>query len=267
MVEPPPPTSDTPPCGWEPITACCTGWCDFPPQIQDMALEVATDIVWRLSGLQFGLCSQIIRPCAQPCMGSSYAAAYAFTGDGYPGWGPTIIGGSWFNISCGCPGLCDCSEVGGVVLPPRAVSITQVLIDGEEVDSEDYALVNGSLVRTDGTGWPLCQDLAAPSTEVGTWEVTYVQGRAVPAGGNLAAGALACEIAKSCVGAKCRLPERVTDITREGVTMTLLDPQEFLTDGLTGIREVDAFLSAVNPFKQKSPAKVWSPDLPTWRRV
>lgn len=264
MAEPAP-TSQAPPCGWEPITACCPGWEAIDEEIQTTSLEVATDIIWRLSGMQFGLCDVLLRPCGRPCMGSSYADAYSAYGGMW--MRPSVIGGSWFNISCGCPSDCDCDGVHGVVLPAPAVSVTEVLMDGEILEADSYALVNGVLVRSGGSQWPICQDMTLPTTEPDTWQVTYVQGRPVPAGGNLAAGALACELAKACTGGKCRLPDRITDITREGVSMTFLDPQDFLTNGRTGIREIDQWLAAVNPFTQRSPAKVWSPDLPTHWRV
>lgn len=262
--------SDPTPCGWAPVSLCCPGWDAIPQQTRDLATEVATDIVWRLSGMRFGLCEVILRPCAEPCMYSTYQEAYAYNyveGGGMPWMRPYIQGGQWYNVGCGCSGGCSCTSLSRVWLPPRADSIIEVKLDGVVLPDTSWELQQGYLVRTDGLQWPMCQDMTEPATEVGTFQVTYRQGRRVPAGGNLAAGALACEIAKACAGLECRLPDRVTDITREGVTMTMLDPQDFLDNGLTGIREVDQWLAAVNPFRQKSPSQVWSPDLPNPRRV
>jgi hypothetical protein len=45
----------------------------------------------------------------------------------------------------------------------------------------------------------------------------------------------------------CRLPARTRDITRQGIAVTLTDPTDLTTGGLTGIPAVDAWLRAVNP--------------------
>lgn len=42
----------------------------------------------------------------------------------------------------------------------------------------------------------------------------------------------------------CRIPDRVTSVSRQGVSWTLIDPQDFLTDGRTGIYEIDLALRA-----------------------
>ena len=65
----------------------------------------------------------------------------------------------------------------------------------------------------------------------------------------------------------CRLPRRVTNISRQGVSMTILDPLEFLEKGLTGLPEVDQVISMFNPGKAKRPARVYSVDSPPARRT
>ena len=66
-----------------------------------------------------------------------------------------------------------------------------------------------------------------------------------------------------------RIPERVTNVTRQGISWTLLDPQTFLSEGRTGIYEVDLAIRALNPGKAKSRARVFSAAFPppTRRRV
>lgn len=44
-------------------------------------------------------------------------------------------------------------------------------------------------------------------------------------------------------GQSCALPERVTNITRQGVSWTMLDPMDFLTKGMTGVGRIDSWLS------------------------
>ena len=110
-------------------------------------------------------------------------------------------------------------------------------------------------------------DLSLAPGEANTWTVRLRQGIPVPSAGQHAAGVLACELWKSMTSQACRLPQRVTDITREGVSMTVLDPQDFLDEGKTGLPEVDQFLSAVNPAGRRGVAYVWSPDRADHRRV
>jgi hypothetical protein len=61
---------------------------------------------------------------------------------------------------------------------------------------------------------------------------------------------------------ECRLPERVTSVNREGVSWTVIDPQQYLDKGRTGMPGIDQFISAVNPAGAKRPASVHSPDAP-----
>lgn len=65
----------------------------------------------------------------------------------------------------------------------------------------------------------------------------------LPAGADLAAQRLAEEYLLAYRGKECSLPERVTNISRQGVSWTILDPQDFLQDGLTGIAPVDQWLA------------------------
>jgi hypothetical protein len=92
-------------------------------------------------------------------------------------------------------------------------------------------------------------------------EVVYSYGQGPPDGGRLAAGALAGQIALWLAGSKdCKLPERVTSVSRQGVSMTVVDPADFLDKGRTGISVVDLWLAAVNPHGHRQRPRVWSPD-------
>jgi hypothetical protein len=77
------------------------------------------------------------------------------------------------------------------------------------------------------------------------YTVTYVQASNLPPGSDRAVKKLADEYLKAMNGAPCALPERITTITRQGMSWTLLDPQDFLDKGLTGMASVDHWLSAV----------------------
>jgi hypothetical protein len=242
---------------------CCPTWSSLSPEQQQFALDVATELVWRLSGRRYGLCEITVRPCRQPCAQS--AAAPAWPVGGYPGGGflPTLRDGQWINMVCGqCGDDCHCGTLCEVVLPGPVDSITSVKLDGVVLDPAQYVVFDHrTLARTGGECWPTCQDLTLPDDEPGTWSVTYRQGIPVPPGGQAAAAVLACELGKACAGASgCRLPKRVQTVTREGVTLGFLDPMTFLQDGLTGLYEVDLWLRSVNPRGLAEGARVYSPD-------
>lgn len=75
--------------------------------------------------------------------------------------------------------------------------------------------------------------------------VHYKTSNNLPPGADRAAHRLAEEYVKAATGQKCNLPERITSITRQGASWTVLDPQDFLQDGLSGIGPIDQWLAQV----------------------
>lgn len=75
--------------------------------------------------------------------------------------------------------------------------------------------------------------------------VHYKTANNLPAGADLAAMRLAEEYMLAYQGKECGLPERVTSASRQGASWTILDPQDFLKDGLTGIGPIDQWLATV----------------------
>lgn len=75
--------------------------------------------------------------------------------------------------------------------------------------------------------------------------VHYRVGNNLPPGAPAHTLRLAEEYVKASEGQDCALPERVTSINRQGASWTILDPQDFLKDGLTGIGPIDAWLAQV----------------------
>lgn len=101
----------------------------------------------------------------------------------------------------------------------------------------------------------------------GSVDVTYSYGGNVPIAGKMAARMLALEFVKLWSDDdECSLPARVTSLTRQGETITILDKQDFIADLRTGVYAVDLFLKSVNPHKAMNRAKVFSPDIPRGRR-
>jgi hypothetical protein len=250
-------------CAWPVQVSTCTGWDTWPAAVRDLAQQVAGQLLWMLSGRQFGVCTTTVRPVRRGHPGLS----------GYRRWelylSPQLSGWTTF---CGCPGLgpggCDCAARTEISLPGPVQQILQVRVDGQPVAATAYRVDDRRwLVRTDGAGWPARPDLAAAEDQPGAFVVTYQRGTPVPAAGSWAAGQLACEIAKAAVGDKgCRLPRRVASIVRQGVQTDFVDPAKLAKDGLTGVPEVDGWLAAVNPYGLPRDSVVWSPDVPRPRR-
>lgn len=142
--------------------------------------------------------------------------------------------------------------------PVHQVHLVRSLYDGKIVSPDKYYVAeHSSLIAYQGTPWP-----------PGNIEVTYSYGALPPAAGRQAAKLLAIELIKLWSGSDdCMLPQRVTSVSRQGVSFTILDNQEFLNELRVGIYAVDLFLKVANPMKSLMPARVWNPDLPRARRA
>lgn len=265
-------------CGdWIDELDCCPGL--LPGTDVVRAIAVATNILFRLSGRQFpGLCERTVHPCfGSNCgcccdgWGIGNGWEWSFIGWPYPTM-PMRIDGEWFNIGC-CDGKC---ELPRVRLPMPVADVTEVVVDGIILDPSAYDVQQYRFLRRlDGGVWPCSNDYTKDSSPYagppdgskdGTWEITYVYGREPDEGGKLAVEILACQIAKARCGASdCVLPQRLREIVRDDVTMTFIDPMEFLAGGRTGIYEVDLWLAGVNPagiqrrmtFKRIGASKNW----------
>lgn len=255
------------PCNWNVDTSCCDTWDGYSTQLQTAAAEYGAMVLWAATGRRFGLCERTIRPCGMTS-GNNVIGYYWSDGT----WFPYIFNGVWRNCS-GCAGssfgCCTCEPTCQVWLPAPVNSIpaTGVSVDGAIVNVDSWRVDNGMwLVRTDGECWPTCNDYDVDSG-VGVFQVTYLQGLAVPSVLLRAAGEIACEYAKSCTGAACRLPQRVQSLTRQGVSISMVDVDDLLKAGFTGIQTVDQVIAAFNPYGLKSPPRVYSPDAPVTRMV
>lgn len=205
---------------WDDVTALCTtddvaaALAQLPNATRSYLLDVATWVLFSLTGRKYpGVCTTSRRVC----------------------------------LSCVvCRGGCSCLpteriDLSGGRYPVHG--IISVVIDGEPLDPSAYQLLGRRwLVRTDGQAWPRAQDLTDPSAFV----VTFPWGRLPNVGLRHAGARFTFEMAKKCAPGRlrCELPERVTTITRENVTYTVIDSQRFLEEGRTGIYEVDLMLTA-----------------------
>ena len=258
--------SNTMPCTWDVVipSEMCSGWNEHPEPVRDAALWLASTYLWAATGRQYGLCPVTVRPAQDRYEDPAYRA--------YPVWPgqdpavtapmPFLSGGVWRN--CGCGPSCCCRPECAVALRGPVASVTEVLVNGQEVSPDAYRVdvTEGTywLVRLDGTCWPTCQDFQDAEDAAGAFVVSYERGRALPDALKVAAGILACEYAKGMTGGNCRLPAKMTRLSRQGVEVEVepANPDE----GLTGIAEVDAVVRALNPSRRARPPVLLSPDLP-----
>lgn len=238
------------------LTLCAPA--DFVEGRAARATAAATELLWAASGRQFtGLCTDTVVPCE-----SGWPVQWLAYPDGYPRAARPL------PLSDGCPcadtpvppwGLLALSALQAPNGP--VVDVTEVIIDGVEYTGGVRVVNDLWLIRADCSPWPCCQHcdvIADPAA----WQVTYRWGTAIPEAARLAAEVLTCELAKSWAQDKsCRLPKRLTQIVREGVSMTILDPFEFLENGKFGLYEVDSFISVFNPSGLQEPARVIVPEL------
>jgi hypothetical protein len=253
------------PCGWDITGVCCGEWDTYSAELQQAAVDYAALVVWAATGRRFGLCERTVRPCGKTVVNTMINGYY--WSDGY--WLPYVFQGVWRNCA-GCAGsfgCCSCEPrcqvwLPGPVwsLPATGVSVSDVIIpvDAWRVDDGQW------LVRTDGDCWPDCQDY---NVDTGAFTVTYFKGQPVPSVLSNAAGELACEWARACTGATCRLPQRVTSISRQGVSVSMVDIDALLKDGLTGLTTVDQVIRQFNPYRLPSRMNIASPDWPPAQRT
>jgi len=254
------------------VAECCAVECDNPSQF-DTAAEIATDLLFELSGRRFnGVCEITVRPCWTAC-----SCGWQVLSRGHIVWNPYFSGiGLYGGWTCD-DSPCGCAPVSKVPLAGYVQEIVEVTIDGDLVDANTYRVDRHRwLVRThlnaddvNSAAWPGCQNLALPPGEPGTWTVTYTYGQPVPSAGVAAATELACEIYKACAGEECRLPAGTQRVNRLGITIEKVPFTQWgYTTGKragqirgwnTGLAAVDAFLNAYNGSGLPRTPVIWSP--------
>jgi len=220
---------------WPIAWPCPTDGVD--PVLLAAAADLASQLVWSLSGHRIGVCTyrEGFRPATTAGCGAPYKDA----------------SGNWRNG--GRAGAC-CR----VLLSFRPVaSILEVRDGGVVLPSSEYALEGSWLRRRGGACWTASFPCDDPELIV-----AYQAGVPFPAGTAAAIGEVACEYLAALQGGQCRLPSRATSITRQGVTVTLDTAADFVGRRRIGLPITDAWLESVAGSGPRVASKVYSPDLP-----
>lgn len=224
------------------------------------ACKSASYLLWGMSGRKYSGLTTVTERYV-----SSYDP-YLRSGGSSLTYSPVLLQGNVVNMPTGGRYADDDFQGDGtssnsrVRLRGRKVVKVHTLrdLDGNIIEPSKYYLSDHSTIfGIAGAGW-------SPSQV----EVTYTYGTPPPTAGRAAARVLATELVKLYENDDtCALPQRVTSISRQGVSYTVLDNQDFIDELKTGIYAIDLFLKTVNPDKARARARVFSPDQPRARRI
>ena len=240
----------------------------IPAEVEEVVVEQAEALAWSsmlsLTAGRVTLCPTTVRPVCWRGQSQTWLTAPSWYSTPSTGWGNVYATGV---IDGAIPfwGIMhddgECGQHAQLLELERPVgSIVSVTIDGTVLPTTAYRLEGHRLRRIDGQAWPMTQDFNAVSG-VGVFEVTYYRGARPGALLSWATGQLAAEFYYAMAepkGKKCRLPDQVSAVTRQGVTYQV--NAGLFADGLTGIREIDAVLRHYNPNALKQATVVMSPD-------
>ena len=222
------------------------------------AIKVASYLLWAMSGRKYSGVTTVTERYTCVLRNNRMGPSIKTNS-------PVLFGGDVYNIPTG--DYDEYSELTSDGLSPesriklRGRPVTQVHAirnrTGALIDPSNYYLVDHSTLHiVPGTAWTPCNT-----------EITYSYGTPVPIAGKMAARKLAIEFARLWSGDEnCELPQRVTSVSRQGVSYTILDNQEFIAELRTGLYEIDLFLKVANPDNARRKSKVFSPDQPRARR-
>lgn len=231
--------------------------CDPPPVTGtqlDLAVEVASRMLWGRTGRRFGLCTVTetyrVPPTTGPC-GMPYKCG----------------AGNWHNN--GRAGRCCALRLA----QDPVYSVLEVRLAGVTLGVEAWAIEAGVLRSRNGC-WPVVAECDDPVIAVDyTWGIPLRPALVVDnvvvrpadpfhAMAAVAVGEVAREVAEAMCGRTCKLPGRAVSVIRNGVTVNMASTSELAEGGLLGLPNADEFIRTVNPHRLTTRPRVLSPDMP-----
>jgi hypothetical protein len=226
------------------------------------ACKTASYILWSLSGRKFSGITTVTERYV-----SQFDPYFRTAGSGYK-YLPTLIEGNVQNLPVGR----DLRVYGNDYLGDGTSSRSRIRLRGRKV-IKIHTVRDSSGNVVDPSKYYLADHSTLYASASTSWnpfniEITYTYGTPPPSAGRAAAKLLATELVKMYEGDDtCALPQRVTSVSRQGVSYTILDSQDFLENQRTGIYAVDLFLKSANPSKAVARARVFTPDGNRARRI
>lgn len=220
-------------------------------EFAEEAAQTASYFLWALSGRKYSGVTVTTERYVREAVGDVIGMSSHLTG-------PAISNGEITNL----PFATSAASSSGKHLRLRGRPVTAIhtirQANGDIVPPSDYYLADHATIQFTNSALWGAYDL----------EVTYTYGAQPPTAGKMAARVFARELCKSWLGdPDCALPARVTSVTRQGVSYTILDNQDFIAELRTGVYEVDLFLKTANPDKARARSRVFSPDIPRARKA
>ena len=215
------------------------------------SMRAASYLLWVMSGRRFGgICTTTENyVCPERCDGQCLMQMLE-------------LPSGRVQSFCSAEGYGSCGAQDALFLRNRPVrKIISMSRDGHPLNVDEYAVYDRAFIGLadqhgcNGGCWDPCGV-----------EVTYEWGTYPPVLGRMAALEFAGEFVKAveCPG-ECKLPERITSVSRQGVSYQVFDPQDFMNEGRTGLYTVDLFLKSVNPDRAQKRSRVFNVDMPRAR--
>ena len=217
----------------------------------EIYLRMASHILYVLTGEKF----QGIKTTTEYFSGNVITETYA----------PAVVNGKMYNLprnqvlrSMGASRGGVGGRVTKLYLKHKPIrEIIEVVENGKVLPKDSYSLRERAFLRKkNGTVWQM-----SPSSELA---VTYKYGALPPTMGVDEAIKLADQFMLYEMGSDdCILPETVTAVERQGVSIAVVNPTEIIQNGFTGIRSTDMFIKTYNPDRARVKSKIYIPGRPS----
>lgn len=159
---------------------------------------------------------------------------------------------------------CPCRRERFLRLPTNVQEILDVWIDGVRLDPRTYALLDYNRLHPvpNSLRFPVEKD---PLTDPEPIRIEYVAGVQPPPLLKTATARLARELLDD--GDISDLPDGIRTVTRHGLQAEVVNPEDLLEDGRTGMYEIDLVIQTLNPRGAYAKPEFRTPDVAKHRGV